>query len=324
VGVDAGPTTDARALADVQVGRDARADTASTSTPDADAGSAEDAGRPPYPARLRVVTLNTHSFQEGDDSIQKLRVIGDRLGRLGVDIVGLNEVMSGTFWAYDYGGAVYDGTEIIQDALEAASGVPWHAHGQVFAHWADGEAMSNVVLSRFPIQETGHAWLTTTDFWPAPHGRRCAIFARVDVPQLGPVGVFVTHTAGFDSVDTGMQIREVKTFRVDRMSGDEELLLLLGDLNMPSTWPAYETWLDAPPVELVDTYALANPDGFEDPTMVGGDHRIDYILAGAAQLAARPWGVTSMLVFAGDAVDGVPLPVVSDHLGVMTTFEMGE
>ena len=60
----------------------------------------------PVQHALVVVTLNTHSFQEGPDSIEKLEQIGQGLAALDVDLVGLNEVMSGTFWAYDYGGGL--------------------------------------------------------------------------------------------------------------------------------------------------------------------------------------------------------------------------
>ena len=307
------------ALAD----RDAAVDATDGPTRPADARSPLDGSHPGGPGRLVVVTLNTHGFQEGAGSVEKLRIIGDRLGRLDVDLVGLNEVMSGTFWAYDFGGAVYDGAELIREALEAASGMAWHVHRQVFAHWADGEEMSNVLLSRYPIPESDHAWLTTTDFWPAPSERRCVIYARVELPGLGPINVFVTHTAGFDSADTEVQIGEVKAFMAGKAVGDEAAELLLGDLNTPSTSPAYQTWLHAPPVELIDTYAVANPDGFADPTMVGGEHRIDYVLARAdGALGADRWAVESFLVFDGREVRGVPLPVVSDHKGVVTTLSL--
>lgn len=288
--------------------------------PDAQA----DGGGPDGGARLVVVTLNTHSFQEGESSLDKLRQIGVGLAQMGADLVGLNEVMSGTFWAYDYNGARHDGAELIRDALERASGVQWHMHRRGFAHWADGEEMSNVLLSRFPIVQSGDASLTTTDFWPGPAEQRSVIYGRVEVPDLGPVNVFVTHTAGFDSADTVQQIDEVKGFMATRFRGNEALDLLLGDLNTPSTWPAYTEWLHRPPFTLIDTYHATNPDGFADATQVQGEHRIDYILAGGTPALARDVAnMSSALVFDGRASEGSALPVVSDHKGVITVFHYG-
>ena len=268
----------------------------------------------PVGQTLVVVTLNTHSFQEGPVSIEKLEQIGQGLAALDVDLVGLNEVMSGTFWAYDYGGAQYDGAEIIEKALEKASGHEYYSARHGFAHWAEGEEMSNVLLSRLPILDSDHQSLTTTDFWPGPKEQRSVLSARVAIPDIGPVNVFVTHTAGWDSADTEIQITEVKAFMAEKHQGDEVVELLFGDLNTPSTYPAYESWLHAVPFELIDTYAAANPSGFTDSTLVGGEHRIDYIFAREGSSASS---YSSTIAFDGDG-----LPVVSDHYGVKTMITL--
>lgn len=270
---------------------------------------------------LVVVVLNTHSFQEGDDSLDKLQWIGEGLAALEADLIGLNEVMSGTFWAHGFGGAEYDGAELIRTALEEASGDTYYTARHGFAHWDDGEEMSNVLLSRFPIIESGHRLLTTTDYWPAPDESRSVLYARVEVPQLGLVNVFVTHTFGFESADTFVQIDEVKDDMAERFRDNEALDLLLGDLNVPSGSDAYEYWLDAPPFRLIDTYAAANPENVDDSTVVDGDVRIDYIMAGEGwDISENPDRFTSTLVFDGSAVNGQVLPIVSDHKGVVTTF----
>ena len=264
---------------------------------------------------LVVVTLNTHSFQEGADSLDKLQWIGEGLAALNADIVGLNEVMSGTFWAYDYNGAKHDGTQIIKQALEEASGVSWYVAEAGFGHWDSGEEMANVLLLRTPIDEFESRSLTTTDFWPAPEQRN-VVYGRTEIANLGKVNIFVTHTWGWDSADTDAQITEVKSFILEKFRGDEALDLLLGDLNVAAGSAAYETWLDANPFRLIDTYGKANPDGFSDSTVVGGENRIDYILAGEGwSLSEDPANYASSLVF-----DGTDLPLASDHLGVMTVF----
>ncbi len=259
---------------------------------------------------LVVVTLNTHSFQEGTDSLKKLDQIGKSLAALKADLVGLNEVMSGTFWSYHYKGQKYDGAALIKKALEAASGQTFHLYSKGFAHWSSGELMSNVVLSRWPITESGSRSLTTTDFWPAPKEKRNVVYARTTVPGYGPVNLLVTHTWGWDSADTAKQIAEVKSFLASKVQGDEVLNLVLGDLNLPPTHKHFSAWLAAP-VKLYDTYAEANPKG-SAPTTFKGKHRIDYVLADrkTAKLSSR-------LVF-----DGKDQPVVSDHLGVKTVFEL--
>ena len=288
---------------------------------DGDRDAGDSAGD--QPAALTVVTLNTHSFQEGADSLDKLEWIGEGLAAMGADLVGLNEVMSGTFWSYDYDGAQYDGTRIIQDALERASGHPWYSASFGFAHWDDGEEMANVVLSRAPIREADRRELTTTDFWPAPQSRRNVAFARTEISGVGVVHFFATHTWGWNSADAAVQIDEVKAFIDEKSTGDEDLTLLVGDFNTPSTWDHYERWIEGEPFRLIDTYAEANPDGFTDSTMFGEEHRIDYIMArDGSPLLTSPVSYTSSLVFTGEPFDGVVLPKVSDHKGVVTVFEL--
>ena len=287
--------------------------TAVDSSHPGDAGCSSDGSS----RQLVVVTLNTHSFQEGADSLQKLASTGQGLAALDADLVGLNEVMSGTFKAYHYGGAKHDGTALVKRALEQASGTTYHALAVPFAHWSTGEVMSNVVLSRFPIERSDSRALSTTDFWPAPAEQRNVVFVRVRVPGLGPVALFVTHAWGWSSVDTAAQIAEVKAFIAQRSVGDEVLRLLVGDLNTPSTWPAYTTWLGQP-LPLTDTFAAANPGSAVSSTTFAGEHRIDYILADRAGRS-----LTSRLVFDGTKVGGVTLPQVSDHKGVMTRFTLG-
>ncbi len=265
---------------------------------------------------LVVVSLNTHSFQEEQDPLDKLQWIGAGLASLDADLVGLNEVLSGTFHSYDYDGAEYDGAELIREALEEASGEAWHALAVGFAHWDTGELMSNVVLSRYTLLESDSRSLTTTDFWPAPKEQRNAVYARVEVPDLGPVNLFVTHTWGWDSADTEAQIAEVKQFMVDKYRGDEALDLLVGDLNVPAGSQAYQLWTGPDPFRLMDTYGMANPEGFYDSTQLDGEDRIDYVLAGEGwELSEDASNYVSQLVF-----DGTTLPVVSDHKGVVTRF----
>lgn len=274
---------------------------------------------------LRVVTLNTHSFQEGDDSLDKLAWIGEGLATLEADLVGLQEVMSGTFYAYDYDGAYYDGTEIVVEALEAASGRSWHTAVFGFAHWDTGEEMANVVLSRYPILDSGSRALTTTDFWPAPEEQRNVGYVRVEVPGLGLVNFFVTHTWGWDSADTEAQIDEVKAYMADRFQGDEALDVLVGDLNVPATSSAYTHWLESEPFRLLDTWAQANPHTEGVSTTFEGDDRIDYILAGEGwTLSEEPACQESWITFDGEDHEGVTLPVVSDHKGVVTAFDLDD
>ena len=300
---DAGPT-DAGPFSDAGT-----SDAMEAATMDA---TTTDAGRADAAEPLVVVTLNTHSFQEGPDSLAKLEAIGEGLASLGADLVGLNEVMSGTSWAFDFQGEYYDGTERIKTALQNASGGTWHDRRHGFAHWDDGEEMSNVILSRFPILQTDHRFVTTTDFWPAPRERRSVVYAKVDTDEVGPVDFFVTHTYGWDSADTEPQIAEVKAYLESKYDGTTPQILV-GDLNVPSTAPAYGLWVNAPPFAMVDTFGAANPDEPARSTIVGEAHRIDYVLARDAPEPSRSW-----IVF-----DGGALPIVSDHMGVATAFVSG-
>ena len=260
--------------------------------------------------RLVVVTLNTHSFQEGAGSLQKLETIGQGLAALGADIVGLNEVMSGTFKSYHYTGQKYDGAALIKAALEKASGQTYHKYSAGFAHWSSGELMSNVVLSRTPIIASGSRALTTTDFWPAPKEQRNVVWARTRLDGFGPLNVMVTHTWGWGSADTATQIAEVKAYLAGKVQSDEVLNLVLGDLNVHPDHKAFAAWLAAP-LKLWDTFGEANP-GSKAATTVKGQHRIDHVLADR-----REHALSSSLVF-----DGKQQQLVSDHVGVMTTFAL--
>lgn len=265
---------------------------------------------------LVVVTLNTHSFQEGPGSLEKLEAIGRGLARLEADLVGLNEVMSGTFWSYHYEGQKHDGAAIIRGALETASGVVWYEAACGFAHWDTGELMSNVILSRTPIEASGCRALTTTDFWPAPGEQRNAAFARTDVAGLGPVHFFAAHPWGWDSVDTLVQVAEIKEFMAGQHRGDEAIDLLAGDLNVTPASQAHRVWLQGEPLALIDTFALANPEGPAGSTLFDQDARVDYILASHGPgLVPDSSSCASRLVFTGE-----DLPRVSDHRGVVTTL----
>lgn len=317
---DGATAGDMETLQDAYIVEDAGLDTDADPGPDAaeppDAGSTD-------ALILTAVTLNTHSFQEGPDSLAKLQQIGQGLAALQADVVGLNEVMSGEFWSYDYGGASYDGTALIQQALEDASGVTWYHAAVGFAHWSSGELMSNVVLSRYPLVEVDSRALTTTDFWPAPDEQRNAVYVRIELPARGPLNLFVTHAWGWDSVDTLTQIAEVKTFMASKARGDEVLELLLGDLNMPSTYAGYDAWLDAPPFVLVDTSAVANPSGMADATTADEMYRIDYVLAREGAVTnQQPMRLQSFRSFDGLEHLGLTLPQVSDHYGVVTVFAL--
>lgn len=57
--------------------------------------------------------------------------------------------------------------------------------------------------------------------------------------------------------------------------------------------------------------------------MFDGEHRIDYILAReGSKLLEDPSNYESTLVFTGAPFAGVVLPVVSDHMGVATVFNL--
>jgi endonuclease/exonuclease/phosphatase family metal-dependent hydrolase len=307
----------------VDAGHDADSESDTDIEPDGDHQADADLEPSPQEQHLVVVTLNTHSFQEGDDSLDKLDWIGRGLTALEADLIGLNEVMSGTFRAYDFHGAEYDGAELIRDALEDASGVSYHMARCGFAHWDDGEEMSNVALSRYPIEEWECRSLTTTDFWPAPEERRNVLYTRLEVPRLGEVNFFVTHTSGYGSSDTEPQITEIRQMMVERFRGDEALDLLVGDLNTVAGSEAYDRWLRADPFTLHDTFARANPEDFFASTQIDGGDRIDYILAGEGfALTEQPGRYVSAIVFDGGPSQGVLLPVVSDHKGVVTVFSL--
>jgi len=237
--------------------------------------------------RLRVLHLNTHSFQE-PDPVEKLHRIGRKIAELKPDLVSLCEVMKGGRLSCDATREILAGVRQVDPSLQ------YHIHEKGFGTWGSGERMHNCMLSRGRLSDYDVAPLTTTTQWPAPSGeRRNALYARSEGAAVGPVHFFVTHPWGFDSRDTPVQLDELRGF-IARKATAAALTVIAGDFNQPSTSPALRRLGG----ELVDTWARANPGALHKPTTPWDraftPARLDYILVKEdAALRAALWDWTT-------------------------------
>jgi endonuclease/exonuclease/phosphatase family metal-dependent hydrolase len=170
----------------------------------------------------------------------------------------------------------------------------------------------------------GTFWLSETPDVPGSKSwqsslPRVATWARLtDATSGRAVWVYNTH---FDHQSERARIEAARLIarRLAERNSDEPVLVM-GDLNATSSNEAVRTFV-TPPVQLVDAYRAAHPEGAEPGTFHaftgrrdGG--RIDYLFA-SPTLSLR-------IVDARVLYDNHKGRYVSDHFPVLTTVEWGE
>jgi endonuclease/exonuclease/phosphatase family metal-dependent hydrolase len=266
---------------------------------------------------LSLLTLNTHSFQEEEGRFTKPYQIGLGLKQLQPDICVLNEVVYGSFFAWDGDGRYRDSLESIASGMGEVYAA-YNALRLPFGRWEKGEQLANVILSRFPMLDSWSFTLTTTDRWPAPHSSRTCPAARLQLPDNKTCTVIAIHAMGHNSKDTSSQITEIKAHITELINSGEKLIFLLGDFNIAAGTPDYEKLIKEQPV-FIDSFHTANPACFLQSSVYRENLRIDHILM--ADTPERAQIKSSEIIFCG-ADDPYDLPVVSDHFGLLTKVSL--
>jgi cytochrome c peroxidase len=291
-------------------------------------------------ARLRVLTLNLHTYQEistpgvnesdltdamARDRITSYGAILDRIAAgidgLDPDIICLQEVgewAAATSADDEFG--LHD-SNMVQQILSRLPGHDYHVTMD-WSHlgwgvWREGSA----ILSKFPIVHSESRFISSNgasryDNWKS----RNVPMARVDTGASGALNVFSVHAGWWDDPEepSEQQFRRLRAWTDAMPDGPA---ILCGDFNAPAGGPAYE--LLTTELGFIDHYLLANPDGMFDATITGGadgwedakaGSRIDYVFS----LPGRSLEVVS----ARRVFTASDMGQVSDHAGIFAEFSI--
>lgn len=277
---------------------------------------------------LRVVTLNI--WNKSGPWPARLPLIQREVARLAPDLVGLQEVLR----LVPDAGRAAPMPETCQ-AVEIAGDGGWHIAFAEAAHYGQGLAFGNALLSRWPIVEERSIALPGHESGET----RVLLYARVDAPW-GHIPVFVTHLnwkLHHGSVRLG-QVRFIVDRIMDIAPVDAGLLppILMGDMNA-----------EPDSDEMRYLRGLATVDGatayFADAWIYGGDggagatfdrrnrfaalaheppRRIDYIYVRGPDRKLRGEPIATHVAFSTPepGADGPTWP--SDHFGLFSEIHM--
>ncbi len=277
------------------------------------AGACGGGDDPPLETSIDVVTINLR--HDVDEWERRFDLIADEIVRLDPDLIGTQEIeITGV-----------DQTAALLERIAARGGADYEYY-QELKIWPYGALTGEGVgiLSRYPILETGLKDLV--------EGGRVAVWTRVEVESGYELDFFNTHLESDGNEQ--MTADEIRTQQAGFMTefmaaaGDEHIQLLTGDMNTTDETEAYEVLVAG---GLSDTYRAVHGD--ETATtgntstivlMEGAEQdpmrRIDYIfVSGEPPDGAQASPVDSIVCFQNHDEAGF---YPSDHLGVMTTFDL--
>jgi endonuclease/exonuclease/phosphatase family metal-dependent hydrolase len=268
---------------------------------------------PPLETSLDVVSINLR--HDVDEWERRFALIADEIVRLDPDLIGMQEIeITGV-----------DQTSALLALISERGGADYEAYEELKIHpygALTGEGVG--ILSRFPIRETGLKDLL--------EGGRVAVWTRVEVEDGYEVDFFNTHLESDGTEEmTADEIRTQQAGFMDEFmaaAGDERIQILTGDMNTTDDTEAYDVLVAS---GLSDTYRAVHGD----ETATTGNTSPIVLMEGAAQDPMRRID----FIFASDPPpsDAVVTPVdsivcfqnhdeagfyPSDHLGVMTSFDL--
>ena len=268
---------------------------------------------PPLETSIEVVTINLR--HDVDEWERRFDLIADEIVRLDPDLIGTQEIEITNV----------DQTAALRERIAARGGADYEFYEELKI-WPYGALTGEGVgiLSRYPILETGLKDLV--------EGGRVAVWTRVEVESGYELDFFNTHLESDGTEE--MTADEIRTqqagFMVDFLAeaGEERIQFLTGDMNTTDDTEAYEVLVAG---GLSDTYRAVHGD--ETATtgntssiilMEGAEQdpmrRIDYIFASEEPPeGAQATPVESIVCFQNHDEAGF---YPSDHLGVMTSFEL--
>ena len=263
-------------------------------------------------ADLKVLTLNLHCYQEADQDA-KLSKIAAVIRELDLDIVCFQEVAEN--WNDGHGDWNSNAVKLIAERI----GQSYHLHTD-WAHQGFGRYREGVaILSKFPLLKRDARYVSASQDAFDIHARK-VVMVQVDAPGIGLVNVFCAHLSWWK--DGFCQQFDALTSWAERSHTSQvAATLLCGDFNIKAGAEGYRHIVGASKYE--DQFLKIDRRGVFDavfrqqqadwPSLLDGDHRIDYILLRRDSKVKA----TSARVLFKETDYGR----VSDHVGFFITFE---
>lgn len=259
--------------------------------------------------RVKVMTLNLR--HDADDWRRRFALIADEIVRLDPDVIGLQEVEIGKGQA-----------DALNDLIKRRGHAKYHVHQKRkpgVKGFFTGEGVG--IMSRWPMAEKAHEDLPEM---------RISVFARIKHPSGGSFDVLDTHLhhKGGAAADA-IRLEEAKqTVDLANRRSDCYATFLTGDMNAKEGSPALRHFASA---GFADSYRAVHGDatagtGATSPIVLRDGaftqnprNRIDFVLGrSAGGRTVRP--VASIVALRNHDAKGY---YPSDHLAVMTTFDVG-
>lgn len=273
-------------------------------------------------SKLSVLTFNAWGLKVGSLSIaksvdQRIKRIAMEINSLHPDVVAMQEVWTDTSAQYLMNNLNYNYFSYHPDRKTIKGGL---GNGLIF-------------FSRYPIVEEHQMTYSKHTEWYEFFANKGALMIKIETPS-GYVQLFNTHLGSgklpAHSVNRIKQIQELKRY-IQKFSFRYPSLLV-GDLNLNPEMREYErlrAWMrDTFSDKCEDTYAAVHPDSdgitfyknrsYKKPSSLHDrDERIDYIFL----LRAKENRMYIDPVHS-DVVLNNPSNPLSDHCGVLTSFEL--
>jgi len=256
---------------------------------------------------LKVMSINLR--HNSDYWEERFPLIADEIVRLAPDLIGMQEVEIGI-----------NQSRVLKRLISEKSGgaldYELYEHLKTGGSFISGEGVS--IFSRYPILKS--------DFADLEYGRPVLI-ARVKISGDLGVDLYNTHLhhRGGDEVRLP-QAEKIAAFIEKRDAG--LITFLTGDLN---SRPGSETISFIQSLGFIDSFRAVHPDeksvpGFTSPVILSKDnaiqnpvHRIDYVYFKPGTAGRKITVLDSVVCFKNHNEEGL---YPSDHLGVMSTFEI--
>lgn len=266
-------------------------------------------------AGLKVLTLNLHCYQEGDQD-EKFSEIARAIHEIDIDVVCLQEV--GEEWNSGQGDWQTNAAKIIQDRLREY-GRHYHLCTD-FSHIGfDRYREGSAILSKHDFIRHHAAYVSTTKEIHDINSRK-VIMAQIHFPYIGAINIFCVHlswwTGGFRQ-----QFERLSEWANQADSDQVVATLLCGDFNAKAGSRGYMLIADSGGFEdqfLRQTSPAVFAKVFRRPVprreeYLAGDGRIDYLFA---KRGNKLQPTSSRIIFTGQDYGRV-----SDHQGYLVEFE---
>jgi maltose 6'-phosphate phosphatase len=266
-------------------------------------------------ARLKVLTLNLHCYQENDQD-EKFNEIVRAIDQVDIDIICLQEV--GEDYNDGKGDQQTNAARILRHRLRQCGRfyylyTDWSHIG--FDRYREGSA----ILSRYKLIKRGAAYVSAVTDIHSIHARK-VVMGQIDFPGLGLINIFSVHLSwrqdGFRPQFEKLQQWAAEAAKADKIAAT----LLCGDFNTKAGSQGYMMIADggkyadqflqaASPAVFAEVFGNASPGR---AASLADDDRIDYVFA---KKNSQLHPMAARVLFSDQDYRRV-----SDHLGYLVDF----